>query len=151
MDTKVVPIHYAYLDSHGLYHGKHLHKKFLRKPKQDVVFELLMLDEKFQYVEKKIKVLDKYVFRIENSPPKYYIEKIPIRHYFRGERDKLYNWISLIRIEIARISDNSIRRLYHEKCIARERQLDVMDIIIENALDLSIKNFLLRFLGLGVA
>jgi hypothetical protein len=151
METKVVPIHYAYLDSHGLYHGKHLHKRFLRKPKQDMAFELLMLDEKLGYVEKKINVLDNYVFRIEQSPPKYYIEKIPMRHYFRGERDKLYNWVKMIRIEIGRIADNSVRRLYNEKCTVYIRQIDVMDVIIEDALDLSLKNYVLRFLGLGVA
>ncbi len=151
METKVAPIHYAYLDSHGLYHGKHLQKRFFRKPKTEVAFELLMLNEKFTHVEKKLNVLDNYVFRIETSPPKYYIEKIPIRQYFRGERDKIYNWIAMIRAEIARIADNSVRRLYHEKCTIYIRQIDAMNSIMDNALNLSITNFILRFLGLGVA
>ena len=150
METKVVP-HYAHLDSHGLYHGKHLHKTFRRNVKKDVVFELLMLHEKFIYINKKVSALDNYVFGLEKSPPRYYIEKIPARNYFRGERDKIYNWIMLVRAEISRFSDSSARRMYNNDCDAILQQVNVLDIVIDNALDLSIKNYILRLLGLGVA
>ncbi len=150
MDTKVVP-HYAYLDSHGLYHGKHGHKIMRRAVKKDVVFELLMLHEKFAFLQKKVNALDNYVFGLEKSPPRYYIEKIPARAYFRAERDKLYNWIMLVRAEISRFSDSSARRMYNNDCDAILQQVNVLGIVIENVLDLSIKNYILRLLGLGVA
>lgn len=150
METKVVP-HYAYLDSHGLYHGKHLTKTFRRNVKKDVVFELLMLHEKFAFLKKKVSALDNYVFHLEKSPPRYYIEKIPARNYFRGERDKIYNWIMLVRAEISRFSDSSARRMYNNDCDAIVQQVHVMDIIMDDLLDISIKNYVLRLLGLGVA